>query len=206
MDITHFLVRRDASANASTSVNASVNASASTSASANTISSAQKIDVYTDGSCLKNPGPGGWAFCSLQFAASGHSRHTTNQEMELQAMYEALSYLRSNNIKAHVHSDSQYVIKGLTSWCAQWQKRDFTVTGAGTPLQHADLWRATYLLYQSGCATVQWVKAHAGNPGNERADQLARSAAQLTDTSRSQAFIMPKSKSSTSSKSTSLKR
>jgi ribonuclease HI len=154
------------------------------------------MDVFTDGSCLTNPGPGGWAFCAGSHEAAGHSQYTTNQEMELQAMYEALSYVHAQHVTANIYSDSQYVIQGLTSWCAQWQRRDFTVTRAGKPLQHADLWRATYALYQSARATVHWIKGHAGHAGNERADKLARVAATHgACTSRNHASNMPISKS-----------
>ena len=138
--------------------------------------SIKQMYIYTDGSCLRNK-KGGWAFIVVEqghvtWEQSGHKHHTTNQEMELEAMHQALLYA---SVPAILYSDSQYVVKGLNTWCKDWATRGFTSTGRGAPLHHAALWQAMYPL--SAPHVIQWVKAHNGHVFNEHVDRLAVQAA-----------------------------
>jgi ribonuclease HI len=135
--------------------------------------------IYTDGSCLGNPGQGGWAVI-VEFADGstrewgGHAAQTTNNRMELQAAIEALKILADTCPQQSVSlfTDSEYVQKGITQWVAGWKKRGWK-TAQGKPVLNQDLWQTLDQLNQS---QIQWryVRAHNGNPGNERADEIAR--------------------------------
>ncbi len=137
-----------------------------------------KIVIYTDGACKGNPGPGGWG--ALLRAADGAEKElfggeseTTNNRMEMMAVIEALSALKR---PCHVilFVDSQYVLKGITEWLHGWKAKGWR-TAAKQPVKNVDLWqRLDALVHQSEHRIEwQWVKGHAGDPDNERADALA---------------------------------
>jgi len=137
-----------------------------------------KVVIYTDGACKGNPGPGGWG--ALLRAADGAEKElcggeaqTTNNRMEMMAVIEALAALKR---PCHVvlHVDSQYVLKGMTEWLQAWKAKGWR-TAAKQPVKNVDLWqRLDALVHQSEHRIEwQWVKGHAGDPGNERADALA---------------------------------
>ncbi len=138
------------------------------------------VDIYTDGACSGNPGPGGWgAILRVAAAAGGQEkeicggqRDTTNNRMELTAVIEALRALK-RPVKARVHTDSQYVQKGISEWIHAWKKRGWR-TASRQPVKNEDLWRA--LDEEAARHQVEWVwvRGHAGHVDNERADLLAR--------------------------------
>lgn len=141
------------------------------------------IDIWTDGACKGNPGPGGWG-AHLRSGAHvkdlwGGEAETTNNRMELTAVIEALRALkRPSTLTLHV--DSKYVMNGITSWISGW-KRNGWRTAAKKPVKNEDLWRALDAEVAKHEITWQWVKGHAGDPGNERADALAnRGISELT--------------------------
>lgn len=138
-----------------------------------------QVEIYTDGSCLKNPGPGGWAALLLmgerEKLISGAQKDTTNNQMELMAAIEGLSALtRPCSVK--LHADSQYVVRGMKEWIHGWQKNNWK-TAAKKPVENQELWKR--LLEAAKIHQVEWlwVKAHAGHPQNERVDEAARAQA-----------------------------
>lgn len=137
------------------------------------------VQLFTDGACLGNPGPGGWGavlrWRGVERELSGGAADTTNNRMELQAAIEGLRALKRRS-KVHVYTDSRYVHDGITGWIQQW-KRNGWKTAARKPVRNADLWQA--LDAQLGDHTVDWfwIRGHAGHSENERADRLARAAA-----------------------------
>jgi ribonuclease HI len=133
------------------------------------------VTIYTDGACKGNPGPGGWGAWLRAGAHEkelwGGERQTTNNRMELTAVIEALSALkRRSNID--LHTDSQYVRQGITEWIHNWKRRGW-VTANKEPVKNAELWRRLDALAAGHEVRWHWVKGHAGDPGNERADALA---------------------------------
>lgn len=136
----------------------------------------EQIDIFTDGACSGNPGPGGWGAILRAGAHEkeiwGGEPHTTNNRMELLAVIRALELLK-RPVVARVHTDSQYVQKGISEWIHGWKARGWK-TAAKTPVKNEDLWRA--LDEAAGRHKVDWVwvKGHAGHAENERADELAR--------------------------------
>lgn len=136
-----------------------------------------RVDIYADGACKGNPGPGGWG--ALMRAAGqekeicGGEPSTTNNRMELMAVIQALATLKRPS-EVHLHVDSQYVLKGMTEWIAGWKARGWR-TAAKAPVKNEDLWRRLDDLLENGGHTVSWhwVKGHSGHPENERADALA---------------------------------
>ena len=134
------------------------------------------IEVFTDGACRGNPGPGGWAALvrigDREQIYAGAERSTTNNQMELMAAIEALGAV-PDGAEIRLVTDSVYVKDGITSWINNWKLRDWK-TAAGKPVKNIELWKAL----DAACArhTVEWVwvKGHAGNAGNEHADALAR--------------------------------
>ena len=139
------------------------------------MSSTQAVEIWTDGACKGNPGLGGWG------ALMRHGRHqkelyggeadTTNNRMELRAVIEALRALK-RPCQVIVHTDSQYVQKGMSEWLAGWKRRQWR-TADKKPVKNADLWQELDALVAQHEVSWKWVRGHAGDPGNERADQLA---------------------------------
>ncbi|WP_424195729.1 ribonuclease HI [Ampullimonas aquatilis] len=135
----------------------------------------QVIDIYTDGACKGNPGPGGWG--ALLVAGEhkkelfGGEANTTNNRMELLAVIRALESLK-NISEIRLHTDSQYVQKGMTEWIDGWIKRGWR-TASKEPVKNADLWQQLQKLAQPHKIDWIWVRGHNGHPGNEAADELA---------------------------------
>jgi ribonuclease HI len=133
------------------------------------------VEIWTDGACKGNPGPGGWGallrFGDREKELYGGERQTTNNRMELTAVIEALRAL-NRTCEVVLHVDSTYVMNGVTRWMAGW-KRNGWQTSAKKPVQNRDLWEALDIEVARHQVSWQWVKGHAGDPGNERADALA---------------------------------
>ena len=139
------------------------------------------IKIYTDGSCLENPGNGGWAAIinndgNVQ-KISGCEKNTTNNRMELMATINALKKIKSDE-EIEIYTDSKYVKLGITEWINNWIKNDWQ-TSKRENVKNKDLWLELYNLNQSLKVKWNWVKAHAGNPLNEEVDSLAKKAANL---------------------------
>jgi ribonuclease HI len=136
------------------------------------------VEIYTDGACSGNPGPGGWGSVLLynghRRELSGGERDTTNNRMEMQAVIEALKTLK-RPCRVVVHTDSVYVMKGITEWMAQWKARNWR-TAAKKPVKNIDLWQALDQALGRHQVRWKWVKGHSGVTENERADELARQA------------------------------
>jgi ribonuclease HI len=139
------------------------------------------IDIFTDGACSGNPGPGGWGAILRKGATEkelfGGERLTTNNRMEMMAVIEALRAL-TQPVEARVHTDSQYVQKGISEWIHGWKKRGWK-TAAKEPVKNEDLWRELDRLAAQHKIEWIWVKGHAGHAENERADVLARRGVDL---------------------------
>lgn len=136
---------------------------------------ADTVHIWTDGACKGNPGMGGWGALLRQGAhekeLSGGEPDTTNNRMELMAVIQALKALKRTCCVV-VHTDSQYVQKGMTEWLSGWKQRGWR-TAARKPVKNADLWQELDALVQEHDVSWRWVRGHAGDPGNERADALA---------------------------------
>jgi ribonuclease HI len=137
------------------------------------------IEIYTDGACLKNPGgPGGWAYVMLKdgmvYENGGYTEVTTNNKMELTAAIEALKAVNQYNQKAAVHTDSQYVKNGITTWIKSWKSRGWERKGdrGGKEVKNLELWQELDEL-NSNLIEWHWVRGHAGNVHNNRADEIA---------------------------------
>lgn len=137
------------------------------------------VEIYTDGACRGNPGPGGWAaFLSCdgrEKDISGAEAHTTNNRMELLAVIRALESLKKPGTQVKLFTDSQYVRKGITEWLASWKARGWK-TAARKPVMNQDLWQQLDVLAAAHQIEWLWVPGHAGVPGNERVDRLANEA------------------------------
>ena len=135
-------------------------------------------DVYTDGSCLGNPGPGGWAVAGAGIKISGGQDKTTNNVMEMTAVVKALQQCLARDIlEIRLFTDSNYVKNGITSWIKNW-KRNGWRTAAGAPVKNKELWIEIDTLSQRmKQVDWRWVKAHNGHPQNELVDTLARQEA-----------------------------
>ena len=132
------------------------------------------IDVWTDGSCLGNPGAGGAAAISSNFAVCHGDSATTNNAMEITAVIIALEKcLAAGRLEVTIHTDSTYVKQGIQSWITSWKRKSWR-TAANKPVKNKDLWQALDEAREHHEVTWRWVKGHAGHPGNERADELAR--------------------------------
>ncbi len=136
------------------------------------------VAIYTDGACSGNPGPGGWGAVLLYGAhrreISGANADTTNNRMELTAAIRALEALKLPSTVA-LYTDSTYVKDGITRWLPGWKARGWR-TASKSPVKNRDLWEALDTLVQRHAVSWHWVRGHAGNPENERADALAREA------------------------------
>ena len=139
------------------------------------------IKIYTDGSCLKNPGNGGWAaIININdeiIKISGSDKNTTNNKMELMAPIKALQEIKEPQ-PIEIYTDSQYVKLGITDWVHKWIKNNW-LTSKKEPVKNKELWMQLYELNKSHEIKWIWVKAHAGNTLNEEVDLLARQAAKL---------------------------
>ncbi|UCD69272.1 MAG: ribonuclease HI [Betaproteobacteria bacterium] len=133
------------------------------------------IEIYTDGACKGNPGPGGWGVLlrwnGREKELYGGERQTTNNRMELQAVIEALSALKRPS-EVRLHTDSQYVHNGIRSWIHNWKRRGWK-TADKKPVKNVDLWQKLDTLTEEHRIEWVWVRGHAGHDGNERADALA---------------------------------
>ena len=138
----------------------------------------EPVEIWTDGACSGNPGPGGWgavlSWAGHERELSGGEAQTTNNRMELRAAIEALAALKQP-ASVRLHTDSMYVRDGITAWIHRWRKNGWR-TSDNRPVKNADLWAK--LDEQMGRHRVEWlwVRGHSGNGGNERADRLARKA------------------------------
>ena len=134
-----------------------------------------KVEIFTDGACKGNPGRGGWG---ALLTVDGHEKeifggelNTTNNRMELRAVIEALITL-TRPCEVVLHTDSQYVQKGISEWIHGWKKRGWK-TAAKEPVKNEDLWKALDAIQATHTVDWRWVRGHNGHPGNERADVLA---------------------------------
>jgi ribonuclease HI len=136
-----------------------------------------QVDIYTDGACSGNPGPGGWGAIMIwngrEKELSGADPETTNNRMELMAVIEALSTLK-RPCTVTVHTDSQYVQKGMSEWLPRWKENGWKRKGGS--IQNLDLWQALDAQARKHEVSWAWVKGHSGHPLNERADALAVAA------------------------------
>lgn len=135
----------------------------------------ERVIIYTDGACRGNPGPGGWGVM-LKYRGKtkelyGGELETTNNRMELTAAIQALEAL-TRPCTVELHIDSKYVLLGITEWMINWKKRGWK-TAAKTPVKNEDLWRRLDAAIETHDIEWRWIKGHAGNEGNERADALA---------------------------------
>ncbi len=134
------------------------------------------IDIYTDGACSGNPGPGGWGALMIwrdeEKELCGGETATTNNRMELMGAIQALEALKRPS-KVALHTDSTYVRDGITKWIHNW-KRNGWKTAAKKPVKNAELWQRLEAALERHDVEFHWVKGHSGHPENERADELAR--------------------------------
>ncbi len=139
---------------------------------------AKLVEVFTDGACAGNPGPGGWGvvlrYQGVEKELSGAERETTNNRMEMTAAISALEALRRPS-QVRLTTDSMYLRNGITQWIHSWKYRGWK-TADGKPVKNQDLWKRLDKALRPHQVDWQWVKSHAGHPENERADQLAREA------------------------------
>ncbi len=133
------------------------------------------VDIYTDGACKGNPGPGGWGvwlkWGDHEKELFGGEPETTNNRMELTAVIEALTSLK-RHCRVRLHTDSQYVHSGISTWIHDWKKRSWR-TADKKPVKNVDLWMKLDEVVHKHDVQWVWVRGHDGNPGNERADELA---------------------------------
>ena len=140
-----------------------------------------RVEIFTDGACSGNPGPGGWGAILRAETRNGRTekeilggeQQTTNNRMELRAAIEALHALKGGPHEVHLYTDSSYVKDGIGKWIAGW-KRNGWRTASKKPVKNAELWRALDEAANAHRIEWHWVKGHAGHPDNERADELAR--------------------------------
>ncbi|MBB3981684.1 ribonuclease HI [Sphingobium fontiphilum] len=139
-----------------------------------------QVDIFTDGACKGNPGPGGWGavlrFGDKERELSGGEADTTNNRMEMMAAIEALNALKRPCV-VRLHTDSKYVLDGITKWVFGWQKKGWR-TADNKPVKNVELWQALVKAAARHQLSWIWVKGHAGHPENERADALACAAAE----------------------------
>ncbi len=136
------------------------------------------VDIYTDGACSGNPGPGGWGailrYNGIEKEISGGDPGTTNNRMEMMAAIAALEALK-RPAQVRLHTDSTYLKDGITKWIHAWKARGWK-TASKKPVKNQDLWQRLEVALVPHDVKWLWVKGHAGHPENERADQLARTA------------------------------
>ena len=133
------------------------------------------VEIYSDGACKGNPGPGGWGTFIVSNGAEkelwGGEKQTTNNRMELMGAIRGLEYMEHPSTIV-LTTDSQYVIKGINEWMANWKRRGGK-TASKEPVKNVDLWKRMDDLVSQHSITWKWVRGHTGHPGNERADKLA---------------------------------
>ena len=139
---------------------------------------AARVDIYTDGACSGNPGPGGWGallrYKGVEKELAGAEPQTTNNRMEMMAAIAALEALKKPS-RVRLHTDSVYLKEGITTWIHAWKARGWK-TAAKKPVKNVDLWQRLEAALAPHDVDWVWIKGHAGHPENERADQLARDA------------------------------
>lgn len=142
------------------------------------MSKMKHVIIYTDGACRGNPGPGGWGailfYGEHEKILSGAETDTTNNRMELMAAIQALSAMKES-CRIDIHTDSQYVQKGINEWLRNWKKNNWK-TAAKQPVKNVDLWQQLDELANRHQITWHWVKGHSGHPQNELADEVANQA------------------------------
>ena len=147
----------------------------------------KRVDIFTDGACKGNPGPGGWGVLlrmgKHEKELSGSDPSTTNNRMEMTAVIRALEAL-IEPCAVTIHSDNRYVIDGMTKWVAGWQKKGW-INASKKPVRNEDLWHELIAAAAGHRITWQWVKGHDGHAENERVDQLACAAAEAAKASAS---------------------
>lgn len=140
------------------------------------ISSNKLIEIYTDGACSGNPGPGGWGAIILynndSSTLSGGEKLTTNNRMEITAIIKSLEIIEENS-EIKIYTDSKYVINGITNWIKAWKENDW-ISSNKKVVKNVDLWKNLDLLVQKKIISWQWVKGHSGNKMNEKVDKIAR--------------------------------
>ena len=139
-----------------------------------------EVEIFTDGACLGNPGPGGWGAilrCNgVEKELSGAEELTTNNRMELTAVIEALKALKTS-CKVTLCTDSRYCMDGVTKWLPNWKKNNWRTSNKKTPVKNVDLWQSLESLLETHQIKWIWVKGHNGHSENERFDELARNQA-----------------------------
>tara|TARA_A100001015_G_scaffold302760_1_gene391380 strand:- start:795 stop:1244 length:450 start_codon:yes stop_codon:yes gene_type:complete len=140
-----------------------------------------KLQIYTDGACLGNPGPGGWAAIIIENGQervfSGNDNMTTNNRMELLAIIKALESI-NENLELIIYTDSKYVINGITSWIKNWEANSWK-NSTKQPVKNVDLWKKLDMNAKKHNIEWIWVKGHSGNFFNEKVDEIARGQAQM---------------------------
>ena len=140
-----------------------------------------KLQIYTDGACLGNPGPGGWAAIIIENGQervfSGNDNMTTNNRMELLAIIKALESI-NENLELIIYTDSKYVINGITSWIKNWEANSWK-NSTKQPVKNVDLWKKLDTNAKKHNIEWIWVKGHSGNFFNEKVDEIARGQAQM---------------------------
>lgn len=143
--------------------------------------SSNKLEIYTDGACLGNPGPGGWAALIIdnnqERILSGNNEMTTNNRMELLAVIKALESV-NHHLEITIYTDSKYVINGITSWIKNWKTNDWK-SSSKTPVKNIDLWKILDVNSQKQNIKWVWVKGHSGNNYNDKVDKIARNQAEI---------------------------
>ena len=144
----------------------------------------QKVELFTDGACLGNPGPGGWGvivcFADHEITLSGHEPNTTNNRMELTAAIKGLESLKQPS-QICLYTDSKYLKDGITKWIDRWKGNGW-YTIDGMPVKNQDLWHRLDTLISYHDIEFIWLRGHAGHPKNEHADRLARAEITYTKT------------------------
>jgi len=137
------------------------------------------VEIYTDGACRGNPGPGGWGvrlrYGGQQKDLYGSAKETTNNQMELMAVIQGLESLTRENCEVKVYTDSKYVLEGMTKWLPNWKKQGWK-TAAKKPVKNVELWQRLDKAVSANNVSWQWVKGHSGDEGNDYVDDLANRA------------------------------
>ena len=143
-----------------------------------TVTASQRVEIFTDGACSGNPGPGGWGavlrFKGVEKELSGGARQTTNNRMEMMAAIAALEALKRPS-RVDLTTDSRYLRDGITRWIHDWKRRGWK-TAAKKPVKNVDLWQRLEAAIEGHEVVWHWVRGHSGHPENEQADSLARQA------------------------------